>query len=254
MARSGSTLLCKCLGCMDEVALLSELHPLAWQMFNPLKQAQEWFGLVTQEDIAGLQKQGRASYAQAIALIERRSRERGMTLVLRDWAHLDYTGLPFVKEPGFRPLLYVELADSFDIVRLSTARDPVTQWQSLIQLAVMREPLGSGAFNLKRFLAGYLKYAGLCLETGYVRYEDLLRNPEQTMRDVCERLDIRFDPEFINKWYGYRTITGDVVNPRTSNRIAMPPKRPVDPALKEQFLANADYHRICGMLDYEILA
>jgi hypothetical protein len=33
MARSGSTLVCKCLGCMEGVVLLSELHPLATKFF-----------------------------------------------------------------------------------------------------------------------------------------------------------------------------------------------------------------------------
>ena len=126
MARSGSTLICKCLGCMEGIVLLSELHPRALDSFNPLKQAKEWFGLVAENDIADLQKQGGVTYAKAIELIEQRCTERGDTLVLRDWAHLDYTGFPYLATPGYRPLLYTELAESFDIIRISTTRDPVT--------------------------------------------------------------------------------------------------------------------------------
>jgi protein O-GlcNAc transferase len=254
MARSGSTLMCKCLGCMEGVVLLSELHPRAWSLFNPLKQAEEWFGLLTPNEIAELQKQGGVNYTSAIALIEQRCRERGDTLVLRDWAHLDYTGFPFITTPGYRPLLYTELAESFDIIRISTTRDPVTQWQSLIQLAVMHEPLQSGAFSLDQFLAGYRKYAELCVETGFVRYEDFLRKPELAMRKLCEHLQIKFDPGFIKKWPDYKTITGDIVNPRSSNKIKIPAKRPVEPGLRKQFLANADYHRACALLGYNPLA
>ena len=176
MARSGSTLMCKCLGCMEGVVLLSELHPRA-SLDGALKQAKEWFGLLTQNDIAELQKPGSVNYTKAIMLIEQRCRERGDTLVLRDWAHLDYTGYPYITAPGYRPLLYTELAESFDIVRISTTRDPVTQWQSLIQLDVMQKPLQSGAFGLDQFLAGYRKYAELCVETGYIRYEDFASGP-----------------------------------------------------------------------------
>jgi hypothetical protein len=262
MARSGSTLMCKCLGCMDGVLLLSELHPHAWKMFNPLNQAVQWFGLLTQAEIAELQNKGNISYTQVIELIEQRCRERDQILVLRDWAHLDFTGLPFVAVPPYRPLLYTELAQSFDIVRISTTRDPVTQWQSLIQLGVMQAPLNSGTFGLNQFLHGYRKYAELCVETGFVRYEDFLLNPDIEMRKLCDHLQIKFDPDFINKWPYYKTITGDISNPnrpgnikmpRDSNKILLPPKRPAEPSLRKKFLANADYHRACELLGYTCL-
>ena len=251
MARSGSTLLCKCLGSMEGVALLSELHPLAWNIFNPLKQASEWFGLLTAKDVAQLKTDGDVAYSKVIALIEQKCTERGRVLVLRDWAHLDYTGYPFFPSPSFRPLLYEELKDSFEIVRISTTRDPVTQWQSLIQLGIMQDSLRSGAFGLVKYLAGYRKYAELCVETGFIRFEDLLENPQVAMRNLCEKLELTFDPGFIDKWHGYNTITGDINNPRSSNKIKLPPGRPIDASLRESFLAIEDYHRVCELLGYQ---
>jgi len=56
MARSGSTLMCKCLGCMEGVALLSEQHPKAWNLFNPLTQAEAWFQLITPSEFADMKK------------------------------------------------------------------------------------------------------------------------------------------------------------------------------------------------------
>lgn len=254
MARSGSTIICKCLGCMEGVVLLSELHPRALGSFNPLTQAAEWFGLLTPNEIVELQKQSSVNYTNAIALIEQRCRERGDSLILRDWAHLDFTGYPFVSTPGYRPLLYVDLAEYFDIIRISTTRDPVTQWQSLMQLSLMQEPLRSGAFGLDQFLTGYRKYAELCVETGFIRYEDFLRKPDLAMRRMCEHLQIKFDPGFIKKWPGYTTITGDTLNLRSAGKIEMPPKRTVEPALRNEFLANADYHLACELLGYNTLA
>jgi len=263
MARSGSTLMSKCIGCMEGVVLLSELHPRAWKLFNPLKQAIEWFGLLTQAEIAGLQKKDKIYYSQVIELIEQRCKERGKTLVLRDWAHLDFTGLPYVAAPQYRPLLYSELAQHFDIIRISTTRDPVTQWQSLIKLDVMRMPLQSGKFDLDKFLFGYRKYAELCVETGFIRYEDFLQNPDLVMLKLCDHLQIKFDPDFINKWPDYKTITGDVADPNRpseikraydSNKILLPPKRQVETSLKNKFLANEDYLRACELLGYDLLA
>lgn len=252
MARSGSTVMCKCLGCMEGVVLLSEIHPHAENLFNPLVQAKEWYGLLTQSELDALQKQGTVNFTKAIELIEQRCRARGDTLVLRDWAHLDYTGYPFTT-PGYSPLLYTELVESFDIIRISTTRDPVTQWQSLTQLNVMQEPLQSGKFGLDQFLVGYRKYAELCVETGFIRYEDFLRKPELPMRKLCDHLQIKFDPGFIKKWADYQTITGDIHTPRSSSKIKMSPRRPVEPALRKRFLANSDYHRACKLLGYDVL-
>jgi len=238
---------------MDGVVLLSELHPRAWKTFNPLKQSMEWFGLLTQDDLADLQQQERLSYAHVIDLVERRCRERGDILVLRDWAHLDFTGVPFLAAPPYRPLLHAALVSTFDVIRISTTRDPVTQWQSLTRLALMREPIQSGAFGIDQFLVGYRKYAELCAEIGFVRYEDFLRTPELVMKRLCEQLQIKFDPGFIEKWPNYKTITGDISNPLGSNKIESPPGRPVTPELTRKFLANADYRRACELLGYDTL-
>ena len=67
MARSGGTIIAKCLGVMSGVVMLSEVHPavatlmhqpnkrnqhalcVLWS-FDPLRQADQWFGLLTRED------------------------------------------------------------------------------------------------------------------------------------------------------------------------------------------------------------
>jgi hypothetical protein len=234
---------------MQGTVLLSEIHPLAWQKFNPVMQAHTWFGLLTPTDIAKLQQQ-RTKFSDAIALIERRSRDRGDSLVLRDWNHLDYTGYPFITSPGYHPLLFMELAGDFNIIRLSIARDPVAQWLSLMQYLVTFDMLKPEPLDLDQFLLGYRKYAELCVETGFIRYEDFLQKPELTMRETCDRLQISFDPNFIDNWHEYKTITGDVISTRGGNEIKPLPPPSVQPALKEKFLANADYHRAIELLGY----
>jgi protein O-GlcNAc transferase len=254
LARSGGTLMSKCLGCMEGVILLSEIHPAATQMFNPLAQAAEWHNLLSDGDKAELQRRGSISFVDAIDLILRRAEERGGKLVLRDWAHLDYTGYPYVTTPGYRPALYDALADRFDIIRVSMVRDPVDQWQSLIMLSTLQAPMQRGEFNLAKFLSGYRKYAELCVQTGFFRYEDFLRQPEKVMRELCARLQIGFDPDFINKWHRYTKIGGDVDSRGVNAReIKLLPRRPVTPELREAFLASEDYRASIGLLGYASL-
>jgi len=55
LARTGGTLLCRCLASMDSVYLLSEINPQGVAHFNPLRQAADWYGLVAPEEIFDFQ-------------------------------------------------------------------------------------------------------------------------------------------------------------------------------------------------------
>ena len=54
MARSGGTLIAQCIGALPGVALLSEIHPDGVRFIDPLRQAQEWHGLIDAEEAAEL--------------------------------------------------------------------------------------------------------------------------------------------------------------------------------------------------------
>ena len=154
MARSGGTLFSRCLGCMSGVLLLSEIHPLGTAQFNPLVQAQRWYGLLSSQDLAELRARGRIAFVDAIDLIHRRADEAGQRLVIRDWSHLDFTGVPFVANPAYRLLTAEALASRFELRQVCTVRHPLDQWLSLRQLAVVH-----GKLTLEAFLAGYRRFA-----------------------------------------------------------------------------------------------
>jgi hypothetical protein len=251
MARSGGTLISKCLGCMGSVMLLSEIHPLGTGFANPLTQAQNWFNLFEQSDIVNLKKQNKTKFNEIILFLEQRARERGDFLILRDWAHLDYTGSPFMI-PDYRNKLLLELTGSFSFIQLSIVRDPVSQWLSLIRLPTMSASLKNGELNLDRYLFGYRKYAEFCSQSNFIRYEDFLSEPKKIMQQACANLKINFDPNFITKWSNYKNITGDTVDGFSlgGNDIRPLIVSPIDSALKKQFLANLDYHIAIKLLGY----
>jgi hypothetical protein len=154
MARSGGTLISRCLGCMSGVLLLSEIHPLGTAQFNPLVQAQRWYGLLSSQDLLDLRARGRIAFADAIELIHRRASDSGQRLVLRDWSHLDFTGVPFIAKPAYRLLTADALKGRFDLRQICTVRHPLDQWLSLRQLAVVQ-----GKLTLEGYLAGYRQFA-----------------------------------------------------------------------------------------------
>ncbi len=251
LARSGSTLICKCLGCMDRVVLLSELHPASIQQANPIQQAHEWFGLLTAEDQRQIDAtQGRMNYADAIGMIARRCHESGNHLVLRDWSHLDFTGLPFVDPPGYRLSLHEALRDRFAITRVVTVRHPIDQWLSLSRLALFQQVIQTGKLSVATFMDGYLRFVRACEGLPIIRYEDFTRAPEATMKTMCDHLNLPYDPSFIRRWHQYTTISGDVVSTRGGNRITPLARREYPARLMERFNATEAYGQALALLGY----
>lgn len=245
LARTGGTLISRCLGCMQSVVLLSEINPQGVQIFDPLVQAHRWFNLLTPQDVAALQNNAGIPFAEGIALIERRSRERGQTLLVRDWTHLDFTGVPFVEQPRYELTLARVLAPHFRIVQVATVRHPLETWLSL-----QRGHLPGGrTIPLELFLHGCRRFAEQAQAIGFIRYEDILRQPGEGIRALCDRLALPFDPTFLDKWYRYENVTGD---PDRSSRTTIDPPKPTRaPAeLLARMAASADYRRTLALLGY----
>jgi hypothetical protein len=246
MARSGGTLISKCLGCMTGVLLLSEIHPLGTNQFNPLIQAQRWYGLLSSQDLHELKVRGRVGFADAIDLIRRRAEDCSQRLVIRDWSHLDFTGVPFVAKPAHRLLTAEALAARFQLLQVCTVRHPLDQWLSLSQLAVVQ-----GRLTLDGFLAGYRRFAEVATSIGFYRYEDFTAAPEAVMQALCATLQLRYDQGFRERWRDYTFVTGDVAGSRGGSAIQPVPRRSAAPGLLEAIAANAHYQASLELLGYQ---
>jgi protein O-GlcNAc transferase len=246
MARSGGTLISRCLGCMSGVLLLSEIHPLGTAQFNPLVQAQRWYGLLSSQDLAELKARGRVAFVDAIDLIYRRAADAGQRLVIRDWSHLDFTGVPFVAKPAYRLLTAEALGGRFELRQVCTVRHPLDQWLSLRQLAMVH-----GKLSLEAFLAGYRRFAEQAREIGFLRYEDFAADPSAIMKELCRRLEVRFDRHFVERWSSYAFVTGDVSGSRGGSEIRPVPRRSAEPGVLDQLAASADYQTSLELLGYD---
>ncbi len=249
LARSGGTLVCKCIGCMEGVALLSEIHPLGLKYFNPIIQAHSWHKVLTADDIRRLGAAKQVEFADAMGLIARRCSESGRKLVVRDWAHLDFMAVPFLLRPKNRLLLAEVLGGEYEIKQLGLVRHPIDEWLSLRKLDIMR-----GRLSVDAYLRGYLKFAEQCQRFGYIRYEDFCDDAEGQMRVICERFGLEYDEGFLLRWADYKNITGDTGGGSRGGRlreIVRLERKPVEVEILKQFRENRDYHRALEMLDYE---
>lgn len=244
LARSGGTLASKCLGAMEGVVLLSEIHPGSMQIFNPLEQAQKWYGLLTPEEI-----QGSLSFEQAIQLIDQRCTETNKTLLIRDWAHLDFIGIPFLKNPGFHLQLTETLAKNFNVIQFALVRHPIDQWLSTTELDIIK-----GKLALDDFLAGYRKFAEQSVSTGYMRYEDFTQDPVPMMKLLCKALQLDFDEHFYTRWHNNNHVTGDTSNTSRGSKfttIRPVARKSIGASLLLAFKKNPDYQAAIELLGYD---
>lgn len=234
---------------MHGVILLSEVHPGNTEVPELLRQARDWYGLVLHGDSVRWRETGEPSMLQLITLCEQRARARGARLVLRDWTHLDYVGVPYV-EPQFGFGLRDAIAETFDVVEAITVRHPLDQFLSMLRMEVMQDHLSAIPY-----LKGCAAFAEHAAARGFVRYEDFTNQPDTALRQICESLGIDYDPRWHSAWQKNLKVSGD--RPGSGSRGAdlkdiRPMPRPTAPAgLVEHFRANRDYLRTCELLGYE---
>jgi len=242
-------MLTRCLGSMSKLVVLSEVHPRAMKHTNPAWQAHEWFGLISASERAGFERPG-ASFLEFITLVEQRARHKGKRLVIRDWPHLDYIGVPY-GAPGMRPALVEALEPTFEIHAAVTVRHPLDQWLSLNNLDVIR-----GRLSVQDYLRGVRAFTEQIAGGAFTKFEDFTRDPMIELRQICERLGVAFDPSFMQRWHAYEKVTGDRKEhaSRGSGRREIRPlgRRECEPALLEQFRASEDYRVSCDLLGYEV--
>jgi len=246
LARTGGTIMSKCLAVMPKVALLSEIHPAGLRSFNPMRQAFEWHGLLSTQDVEEFRRSGRMSFPDAIGLVLRRAEAKGMKLVIRDWNHLDFHGAPYVAAPTRTLMTSDMLAARFHLLRFATVRHPIDQWLSLIKL-----PPFAATASVEAFCDGCAGFAEHAVKIGFVRYEDFTREPAVEMQKICTALGVEFDPTFQRRWQSYTKITGDTTGSRGGKDKIVPlTRKPTEPALLEKFDKCASYHRANALLGY----
>ena len=249
LARTGGTLISKCLAVMHDTVMLSEIHPRGIRQINPLTQAMQWFGLVTTEEAIAMRERSRhrpMSFLDVIVEIEERARLRGQSLVIREWSHIDYHGVPFV-EPSYRPEMLDILSQRYRVLETSSVRHPVDEWLSLRKLPIMQ-----GKLTVPAYLEGCLRFAEDVQHKGFVRYEDFTRDPDAHLRHMCAQLELPFDPTYTKRWATYQFMTGDTQGSRGGLEEIRPlTRRPAPEHILAQFTGNPAYERTLQILGYD---
>ncbi len=251
MARTGATLVNRCLGSMRDILVLSEVHPLDPRR-KIARQAAAWFQLLSEDDKPWLQglsaRDPVTAFAEIVGRLAERSAERGRHLVLRDWSHLDFLGVPFVHRPPMQLLTEAALRDRCDLRQAFVVRHPLDQYASSASRPGMAPHL-----TPDRFLNAYFAFARVAADRGFQRYEDFVENHDQQLRELCQKLRLPFDPGYEERWQTYDKLTGDSAGPSrgfTKQDIAPMPAMRLDDATRDALRRNSGYRESLALLGY----
>ncbi|ABK44145.1 Tetratricopeptide TPR_2 repeat protein [Magnetococcus marinus MC-1] len=248
LARSGGTLICKCLGSMEQAMLLSEINPRGVHRFNPRQQAHQWYAVGDANRAESMPWDDEEAFLEAMQEIHAAAQHRNANLLVRDWTHVDFTGYPF-RRPQWHLTLAETLSKRFRVRSLFTTRHPLDQWLSLVKYA---QQGGAGvSVSLSLYMEGYRRFAQLCADHGFVRYEDFTVDPDARLQEMCEKLEIPFDAGYQQRWASYTNITGDTIGTRGAQQIKPLSRRPVEAGLHRQLQENSDYQQILSLLGYQ---
>ncbi len=257
LARSGATLMSRCMGCADGNVILSEINPrFSW--FNPLVQAWEWYGLFTDQEMMQLKSNRGLRYIDAIMAISEKCRGKGLKLIIRDWTHIDFTPGDYPVEPIYQLAQDVVLRDHFEISEIAITRHPLDTWLSVCKVPRMQESL-----NLNQYMAGFLKFAELAKRIGFVRYEDFCKDPQPVLKNACNILQADYADDFEARYpsnikvtgeiytaQDTETVTGEVVGERSRREIRLPPRREIPAHIERELATCQDYPKILDTLGY----
>ena len=239
-ARSGGTLLARCLASLPGVMMFSEVNPrrrprAGGRPYTLQDQARAWHGLeLASSDFAG-----------AVEELEAQASASGRSLVIRDWPVIDFVPMrenDFTVTGRFSTL--EALASRRDVRAVGFIRDAYDVWVS------------NGC--REDFFVHYRAYLERLFASGIpiYRYEELCEDSDRTMQRLCSDVGLTFDLSY-RSFAAVRDVTSDVDLVSGSRgarhtRIVNLPRARIPDDKRRWLEANADARAVNALAGYPI--
>jgi hypothetical protein len=205
-ARSGGTVLNRCLGSLPDVVMMSEVNPLGGGLgaggnknsFTTVaEQAKHWYQIELKSK----------NFTENILELEEICEKNGKQLVLRDWSFVNFA--PY-KHNDFNP--------PNRLITLETLESKC----NLIPFAFIRDAIDAGLSRdvaLRQFSIPYLRYVKSIIEKNIriFKYEDFCHNPEKAIRDICAYTGLKYSESY-TEFFLFDTVNGDIQHASRGNK------------------------------------
>jgi hypothetical protein len=248
-ARSGGTLINRCLASIPGNLVLSEMNPHAALMAIE-RQADEWLGLIHPDEVSAF---AQLPYGGQVVDLARRAGAQGCHLIIRDWPalnFLDSSNLNVMFNPSFilEQCVYLE-THQIDHRALVMARRAADIYDSIKRNLTCFETLTVDAFGQQ-----YLAYARAVTQYPIVHYESFCANPTVVLQEICRELRINYNSSFMTNFHRFDRCTGDnlILSPSRGSRSnqIVPLKSNTDSRYYQEALGQETCREADSLLGY----
>ncbi|MEP0857776.1 glycosyltransferase [Trichocoleus sp. DQ-U1] len=202
-ARSGGTLINRCLGCIPGNIVLSEVNPHASVV--PIEvQARDWFKLLSPIDFPEFAKK---SYAEKIQWLAIFVQQQGSHLIIRDWVTLNF--LAQASNDIYVPSVFLEQELYLSHYGFSCRPLVLTRRSADVYESITRTFEQFRNLSVQDFGTYYLAYAQAVSRYPVFHYENFCREPEKELKRICDTLDINYNDSFLTEFSKFEYCTGD---------------------------------------------
>lgn len=195
-ARSGGTLLNKCLASLSDTMVFSEINPIREKNVKfkvkddrTLRgQAAMWYGINLSND----------DFQDNISELLDIAQQRNKKIVIRDWSYINFYP---ANNNNFKPsnsFLLIDALSKYKLKSISFVRDSIDVW------------ISRGRQDLDLFFNSYLNYIEELkkLDIPIYKYEDFVQAPEKTFCNICNKLELNYEYVFA-EFFNVKNIKGD---------------------------------------------
>lgn len=242
LACTGGTLISKCLAAMPNVQLLSEVHPFSKMhssssvRFFPTDLSQ-----LARISTRGVDTNVLAEmFVSGISVLHNDTRHRGLRLVLREHSHSQFcVGEMEDGTNGIRRLL----EEDFELLSIVTVRHPMDSFLSLLHNGWQH----FHPFTPDEYARRYIRFLDHHANCNIVQYEEFISDPDQTMKKICELLEVPFDESFTQTFQAF-SLSGD--SGRSGTTISERERRPIPDEILQQASQSTHWQQLCTRLNY----
>lgn len=212
LPRTGGTIVSKSIGAQKNIILLSEIHPEGVTMRSKMKvnsdlgdpvyQSFKYYNLFTVEEYEKI-KNSNIGFEDKIEIILKKTLLLGKNLIIRDWAFVDFFGIPFSK-PTYKNMLFETLKSKYKILNIYLLRNPL---ETLIS-CYNSLPFFKDNYKFETFIKSYESFLLDTTDDRNFKFEDFCIYPEENLKRICKKLKIDFDENYLNK-LGNIKVIGD---------------------------------------------